>query len=402
MGSRRGSIRRLPSGSFQIRYVGLDGRRYAETIGPDEKQAERALTARLRELDTGQWREPSRLTVAEYAEKWLARRRGRIASSTHAEYGRSLKLYVLPIIGAVPLASLRPGDVDGMVAELEQEGPRRETNRRPLASGTVRGAMTPLRRMLRDAVRDGLIVSNPAVGAELPPQREFAGRELPDDHIGRLRAALVELAPDDPFRPGERDLFAVWWFDVALGLGLRFGELRALRWRDVDRGRRLVRVEWAYSRSELKRPKTDAGIRSVPLFPTVDAALQALAARALDRGRYAPDELVFACEHGGPMWGSNFNRRVWQPALEKAKLGEYVKDEQGRRRWRGMYRPHDLRHSSVSRLVAAGVDVKLAQAVAGHSNPMITLKRYAHLSDERVSEAALRFDPGARTGHAAR
>lgn len=44
-------------------------------------------------------------------------------------------------------------------------------------------------------------------------------------------------------------------------------------------------------------------------------------------------------------------------------------------------------------LVAAGADVKLVQAVAGHSNPLITLKRYSHLLDARVSEAALRFDP---------
>ena len=47
----------------------------------------------------------------------------------------------------------------------------------------------------------------------------------------------------------------------------------------------------------------------------------------------------------------------------------------------------------VSRLAAAGVDVKLVQAVAGHANPLITLKRYSHLLDARVTEAAARFDP---------
>ena len=50
--------------------------------------------------------------------------------------------------------------------------------------------------------------------------------------------------------------------------------------------------------------------------------------------------------------------------------------------------------AAVSRLVAAGADVKLVQAVAGHANPLITLKRYAHLLDARVTEAADRFDPG--------
>jgi integrase len=57
------------------------------------------------------------------------------------------------------------------------------------------------------------------------------------------------------------------------------------------------------------------------------------------------------------------------------------------------YRFHDLRHTCVSRLVAAVADVKLVQAVAGHANPLITLKRYSHLLDSRVTEAAERFDP---------
>jgi integrase len=157
--------------------------------------------------------------------------------------------------------------------------------------------------------------------------------------------------------------------------------LRALRFGDVDRDRRLIRVERAYSRQVLQRPKTDSGIRSVPLFPSVDAALRALAARAFERGRYAPEELVFGSMRGTPLQPSNLRQRVWNPALRFAGL-----EGEG-------YRLHDLRHTCVSRLVAAGADIKLVQAVAGHANPLITLKRYSHLLDTRVTEAATRFDP---------
>jgi integrase len=122
-------------------------------------------------------------------------------------------------------------------------------------------------------------------------------------------------------------------------------------------------------------------VRAVPLFPSVDIALGEVAARAVERGRYAPDELVFGSMRGTPLQPSNFRQRVWRPALRLAGV-----EGEG-------YRFHDLRHTCVSRLVAAGADVKLVQAVAGHSNPLITLKRYAHLLDARVTEAAGRFDP---------
>jgi integrase len=157
--------------------------------------------------------------------------------------------------------------------------------------------------------------------------------------------------------------------------------LRALRWRDVDRDRRVIRVERAYSRRELRRPKTESGFRSVPLFASVEAALRELAARAVERGRYAPDELVFASVRGTPLQPANFRQRVWDRAVRRAGL-----EEEG-------YRFHDLRHTCVSRLVAAGADVKLVQAIAGHASPLITLKRYSHLLDARIAEAAERFDP---------
>jgi hypothetical protein len=130
------------------------------------------------------------------------------------------------------------------------------------------------------------------------------------------------------------------------------------------------------------------------LFLTVMHALDALAARALERGTYAPEELLFQTETGGPFHPSNLNRRVWQPALRHAKLAK----PDGKPR----YRFHNLRHTCISRLVAAGADIKLVQTIAGHSNPVITLKRYSHLLDHRLTQAAEQFDPAAPVGSTTR
>ena len=69
----RGSIIKRSSGNYAIVYY-VDGKQRWETIGPSRREAERALTARKREVDTGTWREPSSETLASYAERWLAHR----------------------------------------------------------------------------------------------------------------------------------------------------------------------------------------------------------------------------------------------------------------------------------------------------------------------------------------
>jgi integrase len=189
--------------------------------------------------------------------------RTRLSPSTFEGYRLNLRRHVLPRLGDRVLSSLRTEDVDRLIAELEAEGE---------APGTVRNVVVPLRKMLADAVRQGLILANPAARADLPAQ-DFAGKEIPPEETEAIRRALIELAPLDPLRR-EPDLFFVCLFDVALGTGLRLGELRALRWGDVDRERRLIRIERAFSRQKLRRPKTESGVRAVPLFPSVEAAFR--------------------------------------------------------------------------------------------------------------------------------
>jgi integrase len=388
----RGQILKRPSGSYAIRYHDPAGRRHYETAGRNHRDAEALLAHRLHQHHSQPWRQASHETLHEYATTWLQRRdpsrsadrrdgrhtRTRLAPSTHREYRRALELHILPHLGQLALADLTPAHIDQLIGTLEQQ---------QRAAGTIRNTITPLRKLLGDAHRQGLIASNPAAQADLPPTQEFIGQEIPLEHTQAIRNALVERAHLDLLRPGYRDLLWVCYFDLALGSGLRQGELRALQWQHIDWQKRLLRVEQAYSRQQLRRPKTTAGIRSVPIFPSALEALEQLRQRA-DRYRiYAPEQLLFQTLTGKPLHASNFNRRHWQPALRTAHLVT----EDGK----PLYRFHDLRHTCISRLVAAGADIKLIQQIAGHANPMITLKRYSHLLDRRLSDAAQRYDPAA-------
>jgi integrase len=369
---RRGQIIELRSGRFAIRYHGPDGRRYWERFGTDPKAAERALTARLRDIDQGAWREPCDVTLGEYAERWLERKRTRLAHSTWVTYSMYLRRHVLPTLGKRRLATLRPADFDELAHDLEAGG---------MQPGTVRNVIVPVRSLLSDAVRRGDLTFNPASRVDVPPPPESRGVVIPPDHCAAIRAALEALAAPDPFRPDEPDMLGALLFDVALGTGARLGELAALRFGDLDFEGRVVRIERAIVRGREKRPKSGKA-RHVPMFPSVHTALRALAARALDRGRYAPSEALFSSMTGTPIDSSNVNHRIWRPALGHAKLLGHG------------YRFHDLRHTCLSRLVASGADVAIVQAVAGHSAAATTLRLYVHLAEERRREAALLFDPG--------
>jgi integrase len=100
------------------------------------------------------------------------------------------------------------------------------------------------------------------------------------------------------------------------------------------------------------------------------------------------EALLFTSPGGRPLRYTNWLRRSWYPATIAAGLGRLVEDEAtGRRHYVGLGF-HDLRRASATTLVAAGVDVKTAQAVLGHSDARLTLDHYAQVVTEQQRAAA--------------
>jgi integrase len=153
--------------------------------------------------------------------------------------------------------------------------------------------------------------------------------------------------------------------------GLRMGELRALRWRDVDFPRSVIRVRASYAAGEVSVPKSGK-VRSVPMVPEVAAQL----ARLSERPQLAGEEdLVFAEPHGD--WLDDDRLRVrYDRTIRTA----------GMRRLRF----HDLRHTFGS-LAITRADIVEVQAWMGHADIQTTM-RYLHYRDrgqaaERLAEA---------------
>ena len=184
---------------------------------------------------------------------------------------------------------------------------------------------------------------------------------------------------------------------VAVGTGLRFGELTALWVSDVDLAHRSLRVNKAWKRDgendeqetparlrkslgakhamrghHLGNPKTPRSRRTVTVSDEIAAVL--------DRhihGR-APDDFVFTTPTGRPLHGADFYERIWYPLMAKLRRDGVTP-----------FRFHDLRHTHVAWLVAGGAPLPHIQARLGHESITTTIDTYGHLlpvGDELISE----------------
>jgi len=244
----------------------------------------------------------------------------------------AFKHHLVPAFGRFRLDEIGMRDIETYKAKKLADG---------LKPKSVNNHLTMLRKALSVAVDWELLSHVPKVHWLKGPQPEF-------DFLSFEEADRFLQAADPEWQP---------MFTLALRTGLRLGELRALRWDDVDlvAGRLMVRrCDW---RGHLGTPKSGRN-RELPLSGDALAALKAQ--------RHLRGELVF-CAEAGRAWKENECKWPLWRACKKAGLRRIS--------W------HVLRHSFASHLVMQRVPLKAVQELMGHATIEMTL-RYAHLSPE--------------------
>jgi len=270
----------------------------------------------------------------------------------------------VPGIGSIPAARLTSADVERFLGGLAGAG---------YSASTIRQTRAVLARALRRARRAGLVSRNAAELADLPRGgRVRKSRAMTSEQVAALLG--LDLTP--------------WWrayIVTAVMTGLRPGEMLGLRWADI--GPDVIRVRSAARRRDgqmvLAGLKTDASRRTLAKPAMAGAVLdrhkRAQAAGRLQAGAGWEDlGVVFAGPTGRPAWLQDVNRGL-KDLCERAGLG---------RDWQ----PRETRHTFVSALSDAGVDIeKIADAV-GHVNSNVTKGVYRHQLADVVSETATVMD----------
>jgi integrase len=344
------------------------------TIKGTRRDAERELARLLHERHRGSFVEPSRLSFAEYIEQWLAFVQTRVAGKTFERYSEIVRKHLIPALGQIPLTRLQPLAIQGYYAQALESG--RRDGKGGLNPRTVLHHHRVLREALRQAVAWRLLAVNPcdAVQPPRPPQRELA---VPSDE--QVRALLDGAISTRLYAP----------LLIAVGTGVRRGELLALRWSDLDMTAGTVAIrqslEETISGLSFKSPKTAKGRRVIALSPTLIAGLRKhRAAQAVERlalgAGYEEHALIF-CEPDG---------RPWKPSKFTTQFIELAA------RVRVRTHLHMLRHYHATALLKAGTHPKIVSERLGHATVGITLDTYSHALPNLQEAAAAAFEANLR------
>jgi integrase len=393
---------RCSAGYEAFVYSARDGKKIRKNFAR-EAEAKSWRAEAKRALDHGVLRAPSRRTLQEAADVWLeGARRGDIRNrsgqrykpATLRGYSQALDDRILPAIGSRKLNTITTADLQALVDQWQAEGH---------SASTIRNSIKPLQAIYRRArSREGLPV-NPTHDLELPTPRPKEVEIISPEQAARLLAA----APKE-----DRALWA-----TALYAGLRYGELRALRWGAVDLAGGTIRVRESWDPREGSiDPKTATSRRTVPVPAVLRERLVDL---RMSAGEPDPEVLVFGREDGRPFDAATVFRhadRAWRGAelagMEREALdalaGGEVKGkpaEMSREkleaavlRHKDLGKPeerlrlHQARHTYASFMIAAGINAKALSAFMGHSSIKVTFDLYGHLMPGTQAEAAALLD----------
>jgi integrase len=313
-----------------------------------------------RGVDLGTVRAPTKRTLAEAATAWLVgaeegtirnRSGNRYKPATLRGYRQALEDHVLPELGGTRLNGVTTSDLQELVDHWQAARQ---------APSTIRNSIKPLQAIYRRArSREGLAI-NPTRDLELPaPSPKEVEIVAPE-----VAAELLAAAP-----AGDRAIWA-----TALYAGLRYGELRALRWSSVDLAAGSIRVVESWDAKEGSiTPKTRTSRRSTPLPGLLRDYLME---HRMVRGEPAGDSLVFGGD-GVPFQAAVIYRRA---------------DRSWQDRSLGRLRLHQARHTYASFMIAAGVNAKALSSFMGHSSIKVTFDLYGHLMPGTEAEAAALLD----------
>lgn len=324
-----------------------------------QKDAEAAEREMKNQLDGGLDLNASRILYRDFMSDHLRDKRTSVKEATLKMYTALVNNHILPVLGDIPLADIKPRHIQNLYNELFESG--------RLSDENIQKVHTLINESLNKAAAHDMILKNPALAVKRPKAERKEMLYWNEEEAHRF----LEVAKDD------RYYFA---FLLALTTGMRQGEILGLRWEDVDLDRRTISVVQILShdgKTFQAGAKTQAGSRSIGIDIQTVTALRTLKHRTNkekigNKNMYTDHDLVICTSVGTPVTPRNLSRS-FSRIIEKAGVKPI--------------RFHDLRHTHVVMLLKARENNKrIAERMGWASVKMID--RYAHIMPNMQQETA--------------
>ncbi len=355
--------RTLPKG-IQQRYSEYEGRfmhhgtRYmvhGRTIGETQK----AMTDLKYKLEHGLYIEKNKITLESWFNTWINEYKANsVKMGTIANYNQYFKTMIQPRIGNVLLEDVRGEHIQKLYNDLTKEG---------YAASSIKCASAVLSGCLKQAVKNGLIERNPAKLAEIPKQVKK-----------RERIAMTK-EQQKLFMEYARESYLYNFFAVMLRTGMRCGEIRGLKFSDIDKKKGVIKVQRTLRHINGKgyiedTPKTKTSLRDIPL---TDDTLKYLEAQKKLLGFRVErmDRYIFCTERGKPLC----------PERVQLEIDRIVKKIRADGNEFPHITSHVFRHTFATRAIEAGMQPQVLKTILGHSTLSMTMDLYSHVMPETRS-----------------
>ncbi len=345
-----GTIYQRPDDLWVAQITLPDGKRktkYSKT----QKVVKEWLFEQRKALRDGVWVKDDNLTVSAFFSRFMSDVvKNKVRPKTFDSYSTLLRIHVEPAIGHIRLVDLRPYHLQDLYSQKVSSG---------LSNRTVQYIHAVIRRGLKQAYKWGIVSRNIAELVEAPRP---ARKELRIFSVEQSKQFLEALKDDRLYS----------FYALAIGCGLRLGELLALNWEDINFEistlsvrRNLQRVR---GKTIIGEPKSDKSRRNV--------AIPSFVLEDLKKNR-RNEGLIFTTSNGTAFSPRNIQRHF---ANTLVKLGL------------PKIRFHDLRHTFASIMFAQNIHPKTVQEALGHSSISLTLDTYSHMIPTLQKEAAEKLD----------
>ncbi len=329
---------------------------YGSVYGKSYKEAKEKLALVPKADDSVLIKKRTEKTFADVFELWMENNRIRLKGATLNKYQNIIDTHIIPELGNYKLTQINATLINSFLTKKQESG--RINGSKPLAPSYVRSIVLVINAAINFAVKEGLCqpLKTP-INKPSEPKPDFVVLDFNEQK--QLEQYLcTEIT------------FETVGILISLHTGLRFGEVCALRWEDVDFINCIIKVRHTVARVKnydetvsqkskliIDTPKTKSSKRDIPISSVLFPILCGLYDKATSEFVLS-DNASFMKPR---TYEYRFHRLLNEVGIASVNF-------------------HALRHTFATRCIEAGVDVKSLSEILGHANVSITLNTYVHSS----------------------